>query len=239
MTLLRVDSSIRTEGSVSREVADSLEEAWSRRHPGPVVRRDLGRDPLPAEAWAAAVTAGYTPEAARSPQQRAAVAFATGLADEVLAADAIVVAAPLYNFRRPAAPQDVDRPTDHRPAARSRHHAAGRAAARPGDRPRWRVRAGHPPRRLGSLHPVPAADLRRGVRRGRDGGRGRADAGLRRPRDGVAGTGGRSTPGASARARRRDGPRAGRAGGGRRLIRRPRRPGGGAGVVSERGVGFV
>ena len=34
MTLLRVDSSIRTEGSVSREVADSLEEAWSRRHPG-------------------------------------------------------------------------------------------------------------------------------------------------------------------------------------------------------------
>jgi FMN-dependent NADH-azoreductase len=44
MTLLRVDSSIRTEGSVSREVADSLEEAWSRHHPGPVVRRDLGRE---------------------------------------------------------------------------------------------------------------------------------------------------------------------------------------------------
>jgi FMN-dependent NADH-azoreductase len=101
MTLLRVDSSIRTEGSVSREVADSLEEAWSRHHPGPVVRRDLGRDPLPAEAWAAAVTAGYTSEADRSPQQRAAVAFAAGLADEVLAADAIVVAAPLYNFGVP------------------------------------------------------------------------------------------------------------------------------------------
>src|SRR5215212_604160 len=101
MTLLRVDSSIRTEGSVSREVADSLEEAWSRQHPGPVVRRDLGRDPLPAEAWAAAVTAGYTPEAARTPQQRAAVAFAAGLADEVLAADAIVVASPLYNFGVP------------------------------------------------------------------------------------------------------------------------------------------
>ena len=101
MTLLRVDSSIRTEGSVSREVADSLEEAWSSRHPGPVVRRDLGRDPLPAEAWAAAVTAGYTPEADRSPQQRAAVAFVAGLADELLAADAIVVAAPLYNFGVP------------------------------------------------------------------------------------------------------------------------------------------
>src|SRR6185312_6249900 len=57
MSLLRVDSSIRTDGSVSREVADALEEAWSRHHTGPVVRRDLGRDPLPAEAWAAAVTA--------------------------------------------------------------------------------------------------------------------------------------------------------------------------------------
>jgi len=101
MTLLRVDSSIRTDGSVSREVADSLEEAWSRLHPGPVVRRDLGRDPLPAQAWSAAVSAAFLPEEQRSPQQRAAVAFAAGLADEVLAADAIVVASPLYNFGVP------------------------------------------------------------------------------------------------------------------------------------------
>ncbi|MET1075040.1 MAG: NAD(P)H-dependent oxidoreductase, partial [Umezawaea sp.] len=101
MTLLRVDSSIRTDGSVSREVADALEEAWSRHHPGPVVRRDLGRDPLPAQAWPAAVSAASTPESARSPQQRAAVAFAAGLADEVLTADAIVVASPLYNFGVP------------------------------------------------------------------------------------------------------------------------------------------
>ena len=101
MTLLRVDSSIRTEGSVSRAVADSLEEAWSSHHPGPVVRRDLGLDPLPAQAWGAAVGAGTTPEAERTPQQRAAVAFAAALADEVLAADAIVVGAPLYNFGVP------------------------------------------------------------------------------------------------------------------------------------------
>ena len=101
MSLLRVDSSIRTDGSVSREVADALEEAWSRHHRGPVVRRDLGRDPLPAQAWPAAVSAGTTPEEARSPQQRAATAFAAALADEVLAAEAIVVAAPLYNFGVP------------------------------------------------------------------------------------------------------------------------------------------
>ncbi len=101
MTLLRVDSSIRTDGSVSREVADALEEAWSRHHTGPVVRRDLGRDPLPAQTWATAVTAGSTPEAQRTPQQRAAVAFAAALADEVLGADAIVLTSPLYNFGVP------------------------------------------------------------------------------------------------------------------------------------------
>src|SRR6476659_2997127 len=98
MTLLRVDASIRTDGSVSRAVADSLETAWRAHHPGPVVRRDLGRDPVPAPAWSAAVTAATTPEGERTPQQRAARAFAAALADEVLAAEAIVVAAPLYNF---------------------------------------------------------------------------------------------------------------------------------------------
>ena len=105
MSLLRVDSSIRTDGSVSREVADALEEAWSRHHTGPVVRRDLGRDPLPAQAWATALTAGSTPEAQRTPQQRAAVAFAAALADEVLAADAIVVTS-----RAPPAPAGTTPP---------------------------------------------------------------------------------------------------------------------------------
>jgi len=101
MTLLRIDASIRTDGSVSREVADSLETAWRERHDGAVVHRDLGRGPLPAEAWAAAVRAGGTPEGERTPQQRAAVALAAALADELLAADAVVVTSPLYNFGIP------------------------------------------------------------------------------------------------------------------------------------------
>lgn len=101
MTLLRIDASIRTDGSVSREVADSLESEWRHGHADAVVRRDLGRDPLPASAWATAVAAGGTPEGERTPQQRAAVAFAAALADELLAADAVVVASPLYNFGVP------------------------------------------------------------------------------------------------------------------------------------------
>lgn len=99
MILFRLDSSIRREGSVSREVADTLQAAWSGRHPdGTVVRRDLTADPLPADAWTAAATGGRTPQDARTSAQRDALALAATLADELISADAAVIAAPLYNF---------------------------------------------------------------------------------------------------------------------------------------------
>lgn len=99
MTLIRVDSSIRGDASVSRAVADAVERAWRDHHPEPkVVRRDLAATPVPADAWPIAVSALFTPEAERSPQQRAAVTLASSLADELLGADAALVAAPLYNF---------------------------------------------------------------------------------------------------------------------------------------------
>ncbi|GAA4911193.1 FMN-dependent NADH-azoreductase [Actinomycetospora succinea] len=99
MTLFRLDSSIRAEGSVSREVADTLERAYLDQHPeGAVVRRDLRTDPVPADAWPSAALAGFTPEDQRSDDQRAAVDLAARLADEVEEADALVIATPLYNF---------------------------------------------------------------------------------------------------------------------------------------------
>ncbi len=98
-TLLRVDASFRTEGSTSRAVADSAERAWRREHPwGVIARRDLGAHPLPAEAWGLAVGAGFTPEEHRTPEQRDALALAATLADELIAADALVLASPLYNY---------------------------------------------------------------------------------------------------------------------------------------------
>ncbi len=52
MQLLRLDSSVRTDASVSRSLADAAEQAWRAEHPdGTVVRRDLGRSPLPTETW--------------------------------------------------------------------------------------------------------------------------------------------------------------------------------------------
>lgn len=99
MGLLRIDSSIRTQGSVSREVLDSLERSYLESDPGAeVVRRDLGTDPVSPATWAAAVAAGMTPEDQRTDEQRAAVATASALADELIGATAVVIGSPLYNF---------------------------------------------------------------------------------------------------------------------------------------------
>jgi FMN-dependent NADH-azoreductase len=99
MKLFRLDSSIRQHGSVSTEVADTLERAWTELHPeGVIIRRDLTVDPLPAPAWIAAANGGRTPEHTRTPHQRAALALASALADELLSADAVVIATPLYNY---------------------------------------------------------------------------------------------------------------------------------------------
>jgi len=102
-TLLRVDSSIRTEGSVSRALADTAVATWTAENPAGSVRtRDLGTQPLPADAWGLAVSTRFVAAENWSPEQRDAVALAASLADEVLAADALLLAAPLYNFGVPA-----------------------------------------------------------------------------------------------------------------------------------------
>jgi len=99
MTLFRLDASIRVDGSASREIADIVEQEWLTAHPGDTVeRRHIGVDPLPSDAWGLAVAASFAPPEARTPAQQAAAQLATTLVDELLAADAILLAAPLYNF---------------------------------------------------------------------------------------------------------------------------------------------
>ena len=99
MTLFRLDASIRREGSASRELADIVEAEWLAAHPGDaVITRHIGVDVLPADAWPLAALAGFTPEADRAPEQRRATALAAALVDELLGADAILLAVPLYNF---------------------------------------------------------------------------------------------------------------------------------------------
>src|SRR6201993_3141859 len=99
MSLLRLDASIRVEGSHSRAIADIVEQEWRNARPGePIIRRHVGVDPIPATAWATAVFAGRTPEESRTDEQQAALALAATLTDELVAADALLFAVPLYNF---------------------------------------------------------------------------------------------------------------------------------------------
>jgi FMN-dependent NADH-azoreductase len=99
MTLFRLDASIRTEGSVSREIADLVEQSWRDGHPDEqIVRRHVGSEPIPATYWAAAVFAPYTPTEKLTDEQKAATALAATLVDELAGADALLFAVPLYNF---------------------------------------------------------------------------------------------------------------------------------------------
>jgi FMN-dependent NADH-azoreductase len=102
MSLFRLDASINPATSSSRAIADIVEAEWQAAHPdGTVVRRDLGTAPLPADAWPAAVSAAWAPEESRSEAQRTALGLASALAGEVRAADAVLLAVPLYNFGIP------------------------------------------------------------------------------------------------------------------------------------------
>jgi len=98
-SLFRLDASIRTEGSHSREIADIVEREWRDAYPDTTVtNREIGVQPLPSNAWAAAVSSSAAGDEARSPEQLSAVALAATLADELEAADALLFAVPLYNF---------------------------------------------------------------------------------------------------------------------------------------------
>ena len=99
MSLLRVDATIQGDRSASSALADVVVDEFATARPEvPVVRRHLGRDPLPAAAWEAAVSGGFTPEADRTPAQREALALAGELAAELQGASSAVLALPLYNF---------------------------------------------------------------------------------------------------------------------------------------------
>ena len=99
MSLFRLDASILPASSASRSLADLVEAEWTAAHPdSTVTRRDLALDPVPATAWADAVTGGFVAPADRTEAQNAARNLATAFADELIGADALLFAVPLYNY---------------------------------------------------------------------------------------------------------------------------------------------
>src|SRR6478735_361045 len=99
MTLLRIDASIQGPRSASSALADLVQAEYTAVHRDePVISRHLGAGPLPADAWAAAVTGSFSDPADHTPAQRSAVALAREVAAELTSADAVIVALPLYNW---------------------------------------------------------------------------------------------------------------------------------------------
>lgn len=99
MSLFRLDASILPATSASRSLADLVEAEWTASHPdSTVTRRDVAADPVPATAWTDAVTGGFVEPEQRTARQNDARALATTFADELVAADALLFAVPLYNY---------------------------------------------------------------------------------------------------------------------------------------------
>jgi FMN-dependent NADH-azoreductase len=100
--ILYVTSSPRGAESFSNQVAARVLEELKEAHPGAeVIHRDVAHDPLPHidEDFLAAM--GLR-EGSRTPRQREIAARSDALIDEVMAADVIVIAAPMYNFSIPS-----------------------------------------------------------------------------------------------------------------------------------------
>jgi len=101
-TLLHIDSSARTGGSISRQLTASFAQQWQAKNPGgKVVHRDLAANTLP-HLSESLMGAYFTPADARSAEQADVIKQSDALVDELLAADTIVIGVPMYNFAPPS-----------------------------------------------------------------------------------------------------------------------------------------
>jgi FMN-dependent NADH-azoreductase len=100
--LLHVDSSPLYGRSVSRQLTDAFVAQWKSSHPnGTVIDRDLTATSIPPVAadW---VGAAYTPEEARTAQQKEHLALSDTLLAELEQADEYVFGVPMHNFGVPS-----------------------------------------------------------------------------------------------------------------------------------------
>jgi FMN-dependent NADH-azoreductase len=101
-TLLHIDSSARSGGSISRELTASFAQQWQAKNPGgKVIHRDLAANALP-HLSESLLSAYFTPADARSAEQAEVIKQSDALVDELLAADTIVIGVPMYNFAPPS-----------------------------------------------------------------------------------------------------------------------------------------
>ncbi|RJG36919.1 FMN-dependent NADH-azoreductase [Motilimonas pumila] len=108
-TILHLDTSARSldksrtsRNSISRMLADSFREQWTKKMPTTkVIYRDLAEKPpgFIDEAW---IAAAFTPEEQRTAEQNTLISLSDELIDEVTEADMILLSTPMYNYGMPA-----------------------------------------------------------------------------------------------------------------------------------------
>lgn len=101
MKLLHIDSSILGDNSASRQLSAEVVKAWQTAQPGvEVTYRDLASDAINHFSGATLGALSTAAELRDAAQKHEAELSAVSLA-EFLAADAVVVGAPMYNFTIP------------------------------------------------------------------------------------------------------------------------------------------
>lgn len=101
MKLLHIDSSILGDNSASRQLSRDVVEAWKAAETDVVVTyRDLAGDAISHFSAQTLIAAGTSAELRDAAQKHETDLSASTMA-EFLAADAVVIAAPMYNFTIP------------------------------------------------------------------------------------------------------------------------------------------
>lgn len=103
MNILHVDSSSLGNASVSRQLTADIVAHLQQAHPGAtVVRRDLAETALPHLDGELLQVVKFQDVEQLNDRQKAELALSTQLLEEFLAADAVVIGAPMYNFGVPS-----------------------------------------------------------------------------------------------------------------------------------------
>jgi FMN-dependent NADH-azoreductase len=101
MKILHIDSSVTGAASVSRPLSKETTEKLASKNPGAgVTYRDLVGEPL-SHYTAVLRVHGVTPETA-TPAQKSELQMGEAILSEFLAADVVVLGAPMYNFSIPS-----------------------------------------------------------------------------------------------------------------------------------------
>lgn len=100
--VLIIESSARQQDSVSRQLTQTFIEQWQAAHPADAISvRDLATQPVP-HLDANLLGGWMKPAPQRTDSEQASLERSNLLTDELLAADVLVLAAPMYNFAIPS-----------------------------------------------------------------------------------------------------------------------------------------